>query len=393
MGQPDSVPTYLIILFCGSIWGLAFQLSHVNEFFFVINQMDFSTFVMIKMFLAALITSMISWLILTSISQSYNNRITQLRTTISKGGFCDVGLFPLVIGSSLLGVGMSFAGSCPGTVFAQLGAGSSKAWLIIVGGLVGALLWSMIETVVPDWKRLMKSGEAQWLNQTINQSLNKDSKTVTITLIAVLIAVSFGLEWAVPYKQDAAKLFSNRVINQSIDQSVDWLSWPYTIAPWIAGVMLGAQQLIMFGLVGKTLGSSTSYAVLISHLLQFLPINQSNKQSINQSERVKICRDSSQLWRLVLTAGVIFGAWIGTRLSVYQSINQSKPEIYQYLSDPLINASSGLIGGLLMVFGARLAEGCTSGHGITGASLLVNRSWIATACIFGSAMLTQAIVN
>lgn len=37
-------------------------------------------------------------------------------------------------------------------------------------------------------------------------------------------------------------------------------------------------------------------------------------------------------------------------------------------------------GGCLMAFGARLAGGCTSGHGISGALQLNVASWIAVTC-------------
>jgi uncharacterized protein len=42
----------------------------------------------------------------------------------------------------------------------------------------------------------------------------------------------------------------------------------------------------------------------------------------------------------------------------------------------------GFGGGLLMAFGARLAGGCTSGHGISGTMQLNPGSWIAVICLF-----------
>ena len=39
-------------------------------------------------------------------------------------------------------------------------------------------------------------------------------------------------------------------------------------------------------------------------------------------------------------------------------------------------------GGILMAFGARLAGGCTSGHGISGTLQLNVASWIAVVCFF-----------
>ena len=45
-----------------------------------------------------------------------------------------------------------------------------------------------------------------------------------------------------------------------------------------------------------------------------------------------------------------------------------------------------------MAFGARLAGGCTSGHGISGALQLSVGSWIALACFFaGGSLIAQVM--
>jgi uncharacterized membrane protein YedE/YeeE len=43
---------------------------------------------------------------------------------------------------------------------------------------------------------------------------------------------------------------------------------------------------------------------------------------------------------------------------------------------------TGFGGGLLMAYGARLAGGCTSGHGISGTLQLNPGSWITVICLF-----------
>jgi uncharacterized membrane protein YedE/YeeE len=48
-----------------------------------------------------------------------------------------------------------------------------------------------------------------------------------------------------------------------------------------------------------------------------------------------------------------------------------------------IGTVQGVIGGSLLVFGARLAGGCTSGHGISGMSQLSISSFITVAAMFG----------
>lgn len=50
-----------------------------------------------------------------------------------------------------------------------------------------------------------------------------------------------------------------------------------------------------------------------------------------------------------------------------------------------------LSGGLLVGFGTRVANGCTSGHGVCGMSRLSVRSIVATALYVGAGALTMAL--
>lgn len=53
---------------------------------------------------------------------------------------------------------------------------------------------------------------------------------------------------------------------------------------------------------------------------------------------------------------------------------------------PVFEAGPGLLvaGGLLVGFGTRLANGCTSGHGVCGIARLSKRSLVATAAFMAS---------
>ena len=52
----------------------------------------------------------------------------------------------------------------------------------------------------------------------------------------------------------------------------------------------------------------------------------------------------------------------------------------------------GFLGGGLMAFGARLAGGCTSGHGISGAMQLSFGSWIALQGFFVGGIATAMLL-
>jgi uncharacterized membrane protein YedE/YeeE len=50
------------------------------------------------------------------------------------------------------------------------------------------------------------------------------------------------------------------------------------------------------------------------------------------------------------------------------------------------------MGGAFLGYGARLAGGCTSGHGISGALQLSVGSWVAVICFFAGAIATAALL-
>jgi uncharacterized protein len=55
--------------------------------------------------------------------------------------------------------------------------------------------------------------------------------------------------------------------------------------------------------------------------------------------------------------------------------------------------AAALIGGVLMVFGSRMAEGCTSGHGLSGMALLQLRSFVAVPAMFTGGITTGLIMD
>jgi uncharacterized protein len=52
-----------------------------------------------------------------------------------------------------------------------------------------------------------------------------------------------------------------------------------------------------------------------------------------------------------------------------------------------------VLGGLLVGFGTRLANGCTSGHGVCGVARLSKRSLVATAAFMASGFATVFLVR
>ena len=85
----------------------------------------------------------------------------------------------------------------------------------------------------------------------------------------------------------------------------------------------------------------------------------------------------------MLVAGVILGSFIAAWSGGELTGRWLPPMWTERFGDSIgLRLLVGFIGGAIMAFGARLAGGCTSGHGISGAMQLSVGSWVALICFF-----------
>lgn len=149
-------------------------------------------------------------------------------------------------------------------------------------------------------------------------------------------------------------------------------------SPYVVGALIGVLVLTTLALAGKKIGASSAYAaaagmigrVVAPRHIGALPFYQDNKPVVG--------------WTLMLVVGTVFGsflaAWSGgeTTGTYLQDM-----WIIRFGADSgALRAAVALAGGALMAFGARMAGGCTSGHGISGTLQLAVSSWIAVVCFF-----------
>src|SRR5712691_3755074 len=88
------------------------------------------------------------------------------------------------------------------------------------------------------------------------------------------------------------------------------------------------------------------------------------------------------LWRIVTVAGLLTGGFL---LGLFSP---------QTFAINLARSWSALVlAGLLVGFGTRLGNGCTSGHGVCGVSRLSTRSIVATATFIFTGAVVVFVVN
>lgn len=158
-------------------------------------------------------------------------------------------------------------------------------------------------------------------------------------------------------------------------------------SPYLVGALIGVLSMGTFYFSDKPLGASSVYARIAGMLTRLIV-----------PRRVKILPLYRELepkveWETMLVAGVVIGAfvaaWTGGELT-----GAWVPAAWaERFGDGVgLRSVAAFAGGAVMAYGARLAGGCTSGHGISGALQLSVGSWIALACFFiGGALVARGL--
>ncbi len=149
------------------------------------------------------------------------------------------------------------------------------------------------------------------------------------------------------------------------------------------GVAIGILVLVGFLISNKALGCSTAYARTSGILEGFIR----GEKVTDREYFLKVVPKIDWEWMLVL--GIVFGSFLSAILSGQFEI-ELLPVVWvnTFGKSVILRLFTALTGGILIGFGARLAGGCTSGHGISGSSQLAVSSWLAFALFFVGGIAT-----
>jgi len=139
------------------------------------------------------------------------------------------------------------------------------------------------------------------------------------------------------------------------------LGWQHYL---LGGLIIGTSTALLFVLTGRIGGMSTVFSSTWSYWVQ--------RPFFQQARFV-----DSRGWRLVYAAGLIVGAavwWMGFAGGVREA---TSVPVWQLV-----------LGGFFVGYGARLGNGCTSGHGICGLGSLQWPSLMALLTFMATAFVT-----
>ena len=241
-----------------------------------------------------------------------------------------------IIGGLLIGLGMALTGACPGTLLPQVVLRLTSALLALVGAILGGLLWVLASPRIE--RSVANVSQNTW---SLHYRFGQSREVTAMAVAASCVTVAY-----------LSTAFDGRT--STVTQGL------------VGGLALGASQAGSIFLTQNSIGSSAAY-------------EEAGKWIVWRLQGAKDARPPHR--SIAFAGGALLGSWIYAQL-----YNISVPR------DTTISAFSALTGGVCLSFGARLAGGCTSGHGISGMAMMSTASFVSVAAMFGGGMVAASFV-
>ncbi len=151
--------------------------------------------------------------------------------------------------------------------------------------------------------------------------------------------------------------------------------------PYWAGLGLGLVLLASFVIMGRGLGASGAFGSVTAAAVQAVAPAHAAHNSFYAGYLGDGATSPLKDWLVFEVLGVFVGGLVSGALANRLRVTVEK--------GPRISTRGRLIlaflGGALMMVGAKLALGCTSGQALTGGALLNVGSWAFMLCVFAGA--------
>jgi len=255
----------------------------------------------------------------------------------------------IVLGGLIFGSGMAILGYCPGTLPVSAGEGSIDAWIGILGGLFGGLVYTIFfpffqQILGPDFGKIS-------LKTALPESALLFNLFVFV-FAGLLIALSFWL-----HKKE--KTTNNK-----------WMFSGIGLAVLNAIILLKSVS-------NRPIGASTSYPYTIDAIF--------GTTSNGYFPKIQ----SPGHWELIFLLGALVAGFLFSlirkdfKLTLIHDgwkINKGDSKIKRIIW--------AFVGGFILIIGARMAGGCTSGHILSGGMQFALSSYVFAIFVFAGLLIT-----
>lgn len=159
-------------------------------------------------------------------------------------------------------------------------------------------------------------------------------------------------------------------------------------SPYLVGVGIGVLSWIAFAVFGDPLGVTTAFSRVAS--LFAVPVIGADVVAQNSYWKSMPLKWDYGVWFIV---GIPLGAFLSAIRSGTWRL-ELVPEVWKERFGPSVTRRfiAAFLGGAVIMYGARLAGGCTSGHGISGGLQLAVSSWVFLIVMFATGLVLSALM-
>ncbi|KAI0175899.1 hypothetical protein GGR52DRAFT_335720 [Hypoxylon sp. FL1284] len=323
----------------GAAFGGALAAAAIHQPDVIVEQMAFRDWHMVTTFLTASATSTL----LVNVCQRLGILHIQPRSHSTLGLFGP--LDGNILGGLLLGAGLTVSGSCPGTVFVQIGGGIRSGFYSLGGAILGGVIWSGL----------------------LRPAVQRRSKPTNEATVAKSGAVTLD-EW-IGVSRDTTVVALEALLASGL-AAIIYLASPTSdglVGPVTGGLLIGGAQLVSVVTRKSLLGTSSSFEEVGDYVLW----------AAGRGPRPR------SYSTIALTAGMAAGASL---------VFLASPSA-RVVPETAIEPARAVLGGSLLALGSRMAGGCTSGHGISGFSLLSVSSFVSVVAMFAGGAAVAAVMG
>ncbi|SHJ16716.1 hypothetical protein SAMN02745165_01671 [Malonomonas rubra DSM 5091] len=163
--------------------------------------------------------------------------------------------------------------------------------------------------------------------------------------------------------------------------------------PYVAGALVGVLAVLSVVVTTlvlekpKYLGASTTFVRAAGFIEKTVAEEHVAQNSYFNSKKVKVD------WQMLFVGGVFIGAFAAARFGKTSKL-ETVPPIWEQRFGPsaTVRAVGAFFGGMVLMFGARLAGGCPSGHGLSGNMQLAVSGLMALVFFLVGAIVTARFV-
>ena len=367
----------LLVCFLGLFEGYFFSHSGMFAPATFTRQFRLENFLILKMFVSAVGTSMIAQSAMSAFHFAQFEKSRAYRQDNN-------GWLQVIGGCAILGIGMGVAGSGPTMLPSQIGAGVETSGMILVGCIAGGGVYALCERVFGFRTSCQRAAEDKivvedlvptklqaFLDRTLLRWVNM-YQLLAMPMGMFMIGCGFLVDYLSPHSSDAAELglppYATGCNFSGSARTVQVIFFH----PIMAGIVVGLNQIPLRFIYDDGQGGSTS----VMNMVAFL-----SRGYLSSRHSIRSWKQATQF--IYVFVGTLIGGAIGF-VEMTQTAHSSGSALREKsLGDSTWSPWRVFIGGFFMIFGARLAGGCTCGHGVSGVSELSLQSFAGAGAMFG----------